>query len=171
MNDIAKGILGGGWSLIAGWILPTAINVLVFGFLVLPSLNGISIAGDLSRASVGERSLVVLGAAVGIGLILSALQTPLYRVQEGYLFWPRRVASRSRRRQLEAKKGLKDRLDAIRLRALQAEGRLFRPEEKMRLQELEADPNGLPTETRISPLSSRRCCESNCAVILWTIRR
>jgi hypothetical protein len=140
VNDIAKGILAGGWSLIAGWILPTAINVLIFGFLILPSLHGVSVFGDLSQASVGERSLAILGAAVVIGLILSALQTPLYRVQEGYLFWPPQLARRSRRRQLEAKNVLAARLDIIRLRTAQARNRSLGPEDKTRLQELEENP-------------------------------
>jgi hypothetical protein len=112
MSDIAKGILSGGWALVAGWILPTAINALVFGFFVLPSLHAISIAGRLSRASVTERSLAVLGVAVVAGLALSALQSPLYRALEGYL-WPAGLARESRNRQLRAKHLLQDRLDAL----------------------------------------------------------
>lgn len=140
MSDIAKGILGGGWSLVAGWILPCAINVLIFGFCILPSLHGIRLASELSGASVSERSLAGLGAAVVIGLTLSALQGPLFRVLEGYLIWPDRLARRNRARQLRRKRQLTDRLELIRLRALEAAGRLTRKEDKERLHRLSSDP-------------------------------
>ena len=138
MNDIAKGILSGGWSLVAGWILPTAINALVFGFFVLPSLYGVSIIGNFSHSGAQERSLVVLGVAVVGGLTFSALQAPLYRVLEGYL-WPGAIARKRRERQLRAKHLLQDRLDAIRLRALDGQSRLENPADKQRLAELSAD--------------------------------
>ena len=140
MTDIAKSILGGGWSLVAGWILPTAINVLVFGFFVLPSLDSIKIASELSRASVGERSFAVLGASVVIGLTLNAVQVPLYRFLEGYLLWPRWLAKLSRGHQLRRKKLLNDRLELIRLGTLEADHRLVKLEDKKRLETLSADP-------------------------------
>lgn len=124
MSDIAKSILGGGWSLVAGWILPTALNVVLFAIFVLPSLHGIPLADELSHASVGQRSLYALGASVVVGLTLSALQVPLYRVLEGYLFWPQSLASWSRGRQLGAKKLLAGRRDWLRLPAVQAKGPL-----------------------------------------------
>jgi hypothetical protein len=52
MSDIAKSILGGGWSLVAGWMLPAARNVFLFGILVLPSLRTIPLAAELSSASL-----------------------------------------------------------------------------------------------------------------------
>lgn len=130
MSDIAKSILGGGWSLVAGWILPTALNIVLFAILVLPSLHGIPLADELSHASVGQRSLVALGGAVVVGLTLSALQVPLYRVLEGYLFWPQWLASRSRGRQLRAKKLLAGRRDWLRLRALEAKGPLIQEDQE-----------------------------------------
>ena len=73
------------------------------------------------------------------GLVLSALQVPLYRVLEGYL-WPAAIAREMRNRQLRAKHHLQDRLDAIRLRTLNDQARLERSEDKQRLAELSADP-------------------------------
>jgi hypothetical protein len=125
MSDIAKAILGGGWSLVAGWILPTAVNVFLFGIFVMPSLSGISLIDELSRASIGQRSLAALAAlaaSVVIGLILSALQVPLYRILEGYLFWPQGKANKSRDRQVRAKELLADRQEWLRLRGLQRKG-------------------------------------------------
>jgi hypothetical protein len=113
VNDIAKGVLGGGWSLVAGWILPTAINVLLAWFFVLPSLHELSPITTLSRATAGEQSLAVLSAAVIIGLTLSALQTRLYRVLEGYWLWPLGIASKRQGSQLKAKKRLEKRVEAI----------------------------------------------------------
>ena len=123
MSDIAKGILSGGWSLVAGWILPSAINALIFGFLVLPSLHGISIVSHLSGSGVSERSFAVFGVAVVGGLTLSALQAPLYRVLEGYL-WPFGIARLRQSHHVRAKHLLQDRLDAIHLRALDSRSQL-----------------------------------------------
>jgi hypothetical protein len=139
MNDIAKGILAGGWSLLVGWILPTAINALVFGLFVLPSLHGVPIISSLSHSGAQERSLAILGVAVVGGLVLNALQVPLYRALEGYL-WPAGIARKNRDRQLAAKHLLQDRIDAIRLRALNDKSQLESPEDKQRLAELSADP-------------------------------
>jgi hypothetical protein len=140
MSDIAKSILGGGWALVVGWILPTAINIIVFGIFVFPSLHEIALAGELSRASVGQRSLVVLASSVVLGLVLSALQVPLYRVLEGYLLWPQWLARWSRDRRLSAKRLLVARRDWIRLRTLEEKGSLARQVDRERLQELSADP-------------------------------
>jgi hypothetical protein len=139
VSDIAKGILSGGWSLVAGWILPTAINALIFGLFVLPSLHAVSVFNNLSRSGLPERSLVILGVAVIGGLVLSALQVPLYRVLEGYV-WPAAIARESRNRQLRMKRILQDRLDGIRLRTLNDKSRLEQSEDKQRLAALSADP-------------------------------
>ncbi|MEV5080407.1 hypothetical protein AB0K74_16770 [Streptomyces sp. NPDC056159] len=39
MGDIAKGVLGGGWALVVGWVLPAALNLAVFFLAVAPSLR------------------------------------------------------------------------------------------------------------------------------------
>jgi hypothetical protein len=137
MNDIAKGILAGGWSLVAGWILPTAINALVFAFFVLPSLYAIPMAHHLGKASVQDKTLAVLAVAVVGGLVLSALQTPLYRVLEGYLLWPAPIARRRRKHYVNSKRILQKRLDVIYYRMLENPT----PEDKARLAELQAEPD------------------------------
>jgi hypothetical protein len=137
MNDIAKGILTGGWSLVAGWILPTAINALVFGFFILPSLYSISLARHLGHASAQDQTLAVLAVAAVGGLVLSALQTPLYRVLEGYLLWPARIARKRREHYVNSMSILQKRLDAIYFRSLDDPA----PEDKQLLAELEADPD------------------------------
>lgn len=139
MSEIAKGILAGGWSLIVGWILPTAINVIIFGFFILPSLYSIDIASELEHASTGNRALTALVASVVIGLMLSAVQQQLYRVLEGYFLWPQCLASLSGERQLRRKNMLNDRLSLMLLQRLQDENRLVSDEDKARLWRLSRD--------------------------------
>jgi hypothetical protein len=40
MGDLFKGVLGGGWSILVGWIVPSALNVLALVFVVLPPVHG-----------------------------------------------------------------------------------------------------------------------------------
>lgn len=135
MTDIAKGILAGGWLLVVGWVLPSAINALLLGFLVLPSLYGITLVQDLGRASVGDKTIAVLAAALVGGVVLNALQTPLYRILEGYL-WPNRLARWRREHYVKARRILQKRMEAIYYRSKKE----LAAEEKQRLEELESDP-------------------------------
>jgi hypothetical protein len=139
VSDIAKGILGGGWSLIAGWILPTAINVLLLRLFVVPSLRGVTLIEGLTHNGTAESSVIILGVSVVFGLTLSALQTPLYRVLEGYLLWPGPLAKQSRRHQIQKKLDLEGRVDAIRIKGRQAQGRALSLEDKKRLEDLVAN--------------------------------
>jgi hypothetical protein len=106
MTAIVTSLLGGGWALVAGWILPTALNSLLFAFLVLPALRGVSGFHTVLTASHPEQALALLVTAVVAGLMLSALQTPLYRVLEGYN-WPAGL----RRRRIGVHQQARARLD------------------------------------------------------------
>lgn len=110
MSDIAKGILGGGWSLIAGWILPTAINLLLLFALVMPSMHGIKAVDSIRHESISQQSVILLASSVVIGLSLNALQTPLYRILEGYLLWLPGLARLRRKYHLDAKAKLTARI-------------------------------------------------------------
>src|SRR4051794_12669116 len=77
MTDIVKGILDGGWALLVGWILPSALNVLLFVLVVYPSIKDVGPFSELPPSFV-----TVAAAAVIVGIILSALETPLYRLLE-----------------------------------------------------------------------------------------
>ncbi|KAB1145411.1 hypothetical protein F7R91_19805 [Streptomyces luteolifulvus] len=87
MIDIAKGVLAGGWALLVGWLLPTAINVTLFIVLVIPSLQGKDYSAKAIEDAAGDAWLII-GVVIMAGLLLNALQTPLYRILEGYMFWP-----------------------------------------------------------------------------------
>ena len=91
MGDIVKGVLAGGWALLVGWILPTALGLAVFGVLVLPSLDHIPILSPVAGASAAGQAATLAAAAAAAGLTLSALATPLYRILEGYVLWPKRL--------------------------------------------------------------------------------
>jgi hypothetical protein len=108
MTAIITSLLGGGWPLVAGWILPAALNTAAFAFLVLPALGSVRVFHVILVASHPIQSLLVLSAAVIGGLVLSALSTPLYRILEGYS-WPaparrRRIARAQRSRRLLEKR-------------------------------------------------------------------
>ena len=137
MNGIVQSALGGGRALLVGWILPSLINVLILGLVVLPRVTGFAAltgAGDATRATV----VGLVGTAV-LGLLLAAVQTPLYRLLEGYLGWPRPLYQAGRRRQLSRKHLLRNRLDAAFLAGRETSGTISYPEHQT-LQQFRAHP-------------------------------
>ncbi|NUR73100.1 MAG: hypothetical protein HOU81_19970 [Hamadaea sp.] len=122
MSDIVKGVLSGGWGLVVGWILPAAVNVLLAVWL-LPGVAGLPRLGDIADDAT-RTGLVALAVAILGGLLLAAVQTPLFRILEGYLGWPRPLVAAGRRRMLRRKHLLADRLDAARLADAEADGTL-----------------------------------------------
>src|SRR6266581_534643 len=124
MTGILQGALGGGRALLIGWFLPSFINVLILGFVVIPRASGFQ---SLGTPGGGEAVRPVVFALVGstiLGLALAALQTPLYRILEGYLGWPERLFQAGRRRRLAHKHLLQNRLDAASLVSREAAGTL-----------------------------------------------
>lgn len=119
MTDIAKGVLGSSWALIVGWILPCALGMFIFGVVILPSLDDITILADVAAAKATDQAIVLLIGSVAAGLVLSALQTPLYRILEGYLLWPGRLKQykqdRHRRRYAELRGQIDPDADSLQL--------------------------------------------------------
>jgi len=99
----------GGWGLVAGWILPTALNAAIFGLLVLPAWRHAPALHGPATASGPAKALALLVIAIVGGLVLSALQTPLYRVLEGYS-WPGRARQWGTRCQQRRRRALRARL-------------------------------------------------------------
>lgn len=122
MSDIVKGVLSGGWGLVVGWILPTALNLVLAAWL-LPGVAGLPRLSDLAEDAT-KTGLLALGIVVLTGLLLAAVQTPLYRILEGYLLWPRAAVTWGRNRMLHRKNLLTDRLEAARLADAEAAGTL-----------------------------------------------
>lgn len=115
MSEIAKGILAGSWTLLIGWILPTALNLGVFIVAVAPSVGKPSSVVHLSPAISASTSVSLLVASVLLGAGLGTLQNPLYRILEGYLLWPNLLYAHSYRRHLRKKHLLQDTISLLRL--------------------------------------------------------
>ncbi|MFE2558598.1 hypothetical protein ACFXGT_21745 [Streptomyces sp. NPDC059352] len=124
MGDIARSALGGAWTVLVGWLLPTALNVSLFIVAVWPSLRRTSGSARLWSEGVTHPSAGVLGVSVLLGLALCALQNPLYRVLEGYALWPNALYAYGCARRRQAKQDLQDRLALIRLERQERENRL-----------------------------------------------
>ncbi|WP_432070860.1 hypothetical protein [Streptomyces sp. AA1529] len=115
MTDIAKGALGGAWTLLVGWILPTALNLAVVLFTVLPSLQELDIFERLLPETDGGMGLLLTMGSLLIGLVGNACQNPLYRLLEGYLLWPASAYAAGCRRNRRIRMQLADRLTVLRL--------------------------------------------------------
>jgi hypothetical protein len=111
LTDIVKGALAGAWTLSIGWILPAALGLGVFGLMVLPSIGRVPVFEKVSAASAGDQALILLATAVLLGITLSSLSTPLYRVLEGYSLWPASLQmkgiQRHRSRRAEARRSVR----------------------------------------------------------------
>ncbi|MFG2651261.1 hypothetical protein [Streptomyces sp. NPDC048436] len=148
MGDIAKGALGGAWTLLVGWILPTALNLAVFLIAVAPSLRGLSAFDRLRSAVAVSTGLAMLTGALLLGLVANACQNSLYRLLEGYLLWPARAYDAGCRRSRRVKDYLAGRLTVLRLERRQREEGALQPEASEQLARLLAQP-------RVARLASR----------------
>ncbi|GAA0611882.1 hypothetical protein [Streptomyces crystallinus] len=138
MGDIAKSALGGAWTVLVGWLLPTALNVSLFIVAVWPSLRHTSWSAKLWTSGATPPPVGVLAVSVLLGLALNALQNPLYRVLEGYTLWPSRLASRRCAHHRQAKHDLHNRITLLRLERQEKDGTLT-GEDIARLTSLRAD--------------------------------
>lgn len=120
MTGLVQGALSGGRALLVGWALPSLINVLILGFVVMPKLSNFASLGT----EKGQAAIFGLVATAVLGLVLAALQAPLYRVLEGYRGWPAWLANLRRRHHLARKHLLRNRVDALVLTRGEREGHL-----------------------------------------------
>jgi len=113
MTAIVSSLLAsGGWGLVVGWIIPTALNGALFGLLVLPAWRYVPVLHGAAMASNPTKALTLFVAAIVGGLALSALQAPLYQLLEGYT-WPARIRKWGIDRHVRRKKLAKLRLRLI----------------------------------------------------------
>jgi hypothetical protein len=101
MTDLVKGVLGGAWALIIGWILPIFLSLQLIAWLILPSWTSNDAVQRFMDTSAAGRQGTLLAVAVVLGLILAATKTPLYRILEGYSLWPQWLVNRSTKRQFK----------------------------------------------------------------------
>ena len=92
MADLVNSVLGGARSLIVGWILPVFVSLQIINLLILPELSHTRFITKFAHESSASQQLAFLAIAVVSGLVLAAIQSPLYRILEGYTLWPRKIA-------------------------------------------------------------------------------
>ncbi|MER5939228.1 hypothetical protein ABT121_18105 [Streptomyces sp. NPDC001928] len=124
MGDIAKGALGGAWTLLVGWVLPTALNLAVLTTTLLPSLREVPPFEHAASLAAGRGAPAFLTGSLMLGLVLNALQNPLYRILEGYLLWPAPAYAYGCRRHQAIRRSLTDRLVLLRLERRAADASL-----------------------------------------------
>lgn len=138
MTEIVRGVVAGGWSVLVGWVVPALINTAILVYGVVPGASPIRMLRALSLTAGGDWPIGYLLAGLVAGLVFMALQVPLYRVIEGYL-WPRRAFAWGRSRRLRAKRILERRLELATLASAEGDGTLD-GQGRARLAELRADP-------------------------------
>ncbi|MFI6546008.1 hypothetical protein ACIBO9_22440 [Streptomyces prunicolor] len=151
MGDIVKGVLGGTWALLVGWIVPTALNLSVFLLAVVPTLQHVHPVDQMWPKAQASKSLLLLVGSILIGLALHSLQNTLYRILEGYSLWPAKYYAYGCRRQLQKKHDLGKRIDLILLEQREQTHSLS-PEKEAQLAHLRVDPR----LTRLSGRDRRR---------------
>lgn len=104
MADILSGLVGSGPAFIFAWVFPSGVATALF---VITVLRPLGLDGRLGIASLDPagQALALGLAATAIGLVMNALSAPLYRLLEGYLWWPASLrrwgTNRARRRRAE----------------------------------------------------------------------
>ncbi len=106
MIDILKGLASGRWAFFVAWVLPGAIAVAAFAFVIFPAIDHLPVLADVASLQPVEKSLVLAFSPLVLGVVLNASSTPLYRLLEGYT-WPKPIRDwgtgrqKSRKRKLE----------------------------------------------------------------------
>jgi hypothetical protein len=109
MSDLVKSLMGGGWSLVIGWILPVFLSLQLITLLILPEVHDSAAIERFLQQPASSRQITLLAIAAVVGLVLAAAQAPLYRVLEGYALWPSKIADiridnhKARKKKLVAK--------------------------------------------------------------------
>src|SRR6266511_1383820 len=80
---------------------------------IFPRITHLPVAGDVAKLSAANQSLLLAFSAILLGLLLSALQTPLYRILEGY-YLPERLRDRWIDTQRQRKQIIQENLKARR---------------------------------------------------------
>jgi hypothetical protein len=106
VTAVLAGLAGGGWALLVGWIFPSIVFVTLFGVFVLPSLTYLPLVHNISALGFERAALVSAASGIALAVILNAIQVPLYRLLEGYV-WPQSLQQLRRNRHLAIKRRLR----------------------------------------------------------------
>lgn len=124
MGEIAKGLLGGAWALVVGWILPTFLTLELAALLVAPAVPAEPFRSFVSL-NFTDSQLVILFLAAVVGFLLATLQTPLYKVLEGYWGWPRALKTRRIKRHIRIRSAMIAKADAARAEGTRNESHIW----------------------------------------------
>ena len=113
MSALLSGLLSGGWPFLVGWVFPSALSFAVFTLLARSGAEEVAVLEDLAELSTAAEAVVLPAVALALGLLLSALQAPLYRILEGY-YLPRSMKRKWAKRQLDKRQVDQDELDRLR---------------------------------------------------------
>lgn len=113
MADLVNSVLGGARSLIVGWILPVFVSLQIINLLILPELSQTRFITKFAHESSASQQLAFLAIAVVSGLVLAAIQSPLYRILEGYTLWPRKIADHRTKKHQARRRRLDEEYNAI----------------------------------------------------------
>jgi hypothetical protein len=97
MGEVIKSITGGGWSFIVSWVVPSATAVGTFALYIFPHRSQVAVLRQFAQLDETQQLGVGAFLVLLLALVLGSLQDPLYRILEGYLFWPNSL----RRRRVE----------------------------------------------------------------------
>ena len=93
----------------AGWIFPSGIVVTIFTLVVFRHVDPVA---THIPSSAAERATLLTFTSVAAGLLLNALQTPLYRILEGTYLWPRCIRTAREGHHLERRNDLRTRAES-----------------------------------------------------------
>jgi len=101
LSEIVKGL----WGKLYAWALPSALTLGVFYLFVYPKTT-IGHSWLDSVTSETEKTAIFVALTAVIAFLLNTFSTQLYRILEGYLFWPRWLQDKQKASQLERKREL-----------------------------------------------------------------
>ncbi|MGH3946303.1 MAG: hypothetical protein ACREX9_09350 [Gammaproteobacteria bacterium] len=111
MSGLLSGLLAGGWPFLVGWVFPSVLSVAIFGAFIEANNQKESLL-SLLQLDAASQAVAVILVAFGLALLLSAVQTQLYRLLEGYYFPTRLQVARQNHHQ-QLRDGLKKKRDTV----------------------------------------------------------
>ena len=102
MSEIVKNL----WGKLYAWALPSALTLGVYWLFVEPKTK--IVTAWLVNPSDAEKAAIFVALSAAIAFSLNTFSSPLYRILEGYLFWPRWLQNQGMKRQRQRKKRLEE---------------------------------------------------------------
>lgn len=99
MSEILKNL----WGKLYAWALPCSLALGVFFFVVYPKATGHE---WLEESAEPEKAGIFLAITAAVAFSLNVFSSPLYRILEGYLLWPRWLQEWGTKRQVKRKRVL-----------------------------------------------------------------